>query len=838
MAAGEVARDRCNEPEVAREYFNRVLAIRPYHASATWALAGLVEKSGDAETATQVLSRRLEDTSLGGEEKARVLTQLAALARAAGIDAVAEHRLQEALTASPQHFPAAVALGDLFADAQRWIDLEQFLRSVLDAGSLQGAPPTLVAESHRRLAEAYEHLGRDEDAYQTLLTADRIHRGHLRIKLALGENRYKARRWREAGLHLSALSNHDDAERHAADVAQGLYHAALAESRCLRPEKAPALYERALELRPSYGPALQALAEIAMEQGNPTRAADLLTRQAAATDEPGERTRLFEALGDMAIMLLHDEARARTCYEAAVSAAQPIEARHVPLLHKLLERQDLGQDHAGAARTSELMASFGTTATDRVARYVRAGRDYLAAGDPVRARTAADHAVEAEPDSLDAAELLAELAIATGDSETTATVLGRALSGKDESFPERRAGLWFQLGLAREQRGDPTHARTAFERAIALAPGSPGATQARRRLIEALRTAGGDDGARRAAIIEHLRAITEATAQRADLVAFSDEHRRAGHIDAAGAALDLAIALGYSPDVHQAAFLAVNPPSSLEPDEAYRSEVTADDRAALLADLGDAPLAALMTLLAENASALWPNLDEALARAGGEKARRVTATMHADALSIFPRVAGAVGAGPSMLYVSDDQRAPDVQVVCAATPVVILGPRLLAEPGLPPGELRFLLGCAAEMTRPERIVACGQPLAETSRLVAALVRGFGTLALREAIAHWALDEDVQRAHDEIVKSALSVRMRARVEQALAPLAADHLRLQDYLDASQRAAQRIGFALAGDPAAVVRHLDPAQRDDLTFALAHPRWMELRARLGVQVRSAAG
>src|SRR4029077_18717183 len=131
--------------------------------------------------------------------------------------------------------------------------------------------------------------------FRSLVAADRLHRGHLLIKLAIGENRYKARRWREAALHLSPLATHEDAERYPSEVAQGLYHAALAEIRSLRPEKAPALYQRALDLKPNYSPALQALAEIAMEAGDHKKAADLLTRQATATEEPAERPRLFGA---------------------------------------------------------------------------------------------------------------------------------------------------------------------------------------------------------------------------------------------------------------------------------------------------------------------------------------------------------------------------------------------------------------------------------------------------------------------------------------------------------------------------------------------------------------
>jgi len=57
--------------------------------------------------------------------------------------------------------------------------------------------------------------------------------------------------------------------------------------------------------------------------------------------------RLFEALGDLALLLLHDEDRAHRCYAAAVAAAQPLEARHVALLDKLLERQDLGRRSRG-----------------------------------------------------------------------------------------------------------------------------------------------------------------------------------------------------------------------------------------------------------------------------------------------------------------------------------------------------------------------------------------------------------------------------------------------------------------------------------------------------------
>ncbi|HTJ47125.1 MAG TPA: tetratricopeptide repeat protein [Kofleriaceae bacterium] len=838
MAAGAALRDRVKDMAGARAAFERVLWLRPYHADATWALAGLIEQGGDPEAAAKLLETRLEDETLPPEEKARVLTQLAALARAAGVEMVAERRLEEALAAHGAHLPAIVALADLYGDAERWSDLEAFLKDILGDDTLKDAPASAAAELQRRLATAYEKLGRDEDAYQVLVAADRVHRGHLLIKLALGENRYKVRRWREAALHLSALATHEESGRHPAEVAQALYHAALAEIRSLRPEKAVPLYERALELKPNYAPALHALAEVAMEQGDAKKAADLITREATASEDPAERMRLFEALGDMAVMMLHDEERARTYYEAAVNAAQPIEARHLPLLEKLLERCDLAGDHLGAARTAELMAAFGADAGARVARYVAAAQSYLAGGDEDRAAGAAARALEIDPHHLDAAAILSARQQATGQIDAAIDALGKALAVKDEgdaSLKERRAPLWQRLGALRRGRGDDKGASTALERAIALAPASDAATAARKELAQMLRPRVADDPALREILLEHLRAIAEATCEVADVVAWADELRRAAAsgdgaataeappsasevegrrggapvparliVELARAALDLAAALGHKLDVHQTAFLQIHKaPPPLADDEAYKSTVTPEERAQLIDEPhGDAPtpLHTIFMTLAEAAGLLWPDANEALARAGAGGAKRVSAAIHAPALAALPRITQALGVGPVLAYANDDDAAADVRIVCAATPIVVFGPRLLGE--VPRGELRCLIGRAAEQTRPERMIAAGLPPEELDRLVAAVVRVFGPASLAPAVAALVHDEDIQRAHDEMVRGALPVKLRQRLEQLLAPLSPADLDVARYRAAVQRAADRAGVLVSADPAAAI------------------------------------
>ena len=842
MAAGEVLQSRVGDLASAQGAYERVLNLRPYHADATWALAGLSEKDGDADAAMRLLENKLEDAALMPSEKARVLTQLAALSRAAGVTPASERRLLEALAVVPDHLPAIIALVDSYVDAERWNDVDTFLHQVLDGNALAAAPPALVADLHRRLATAHEQLGRDEEAYQTLVAADRLDRGHLLIKLAIGENRYKARRWREAALHLSPLAGHDEANRYPAEVAQGLYHAALAEIRSLRADKAPALYERALELKPNFTPALQALAEIAMEQGDPKRAAELLARQAAATEDPNERLRLFESLGDLALSTLNDDQRATEWFAAAVGAAKPLEAKHVALLEKLLARQNHAGDLPGAARTAELMASFGTTPAQRAALHLRAAYDYLAAGDRVRARAASERALDNDPYDVGAVDLASQLAIEQADVDAAAGMLTRLLSAKDERVAaidaKQRALMAYRLGHARSERGDTRQAIPAFEQAIALAPDSEGATLARRALIDLAKHPGDTATStpnphdEPGTVASHFAAITASTGALHDLIAWSDELRREKKLDPARATLELAIACGHSPDPDQRQFLDSHPLYAMRDDEPYKASV--DDRA-LLCGGEPQPLAQIAATLADAAQHLWPSLDEAFERLGYAGAVRVPSSSHAAAVSMFPRLTTALSLNAVQLYMHE--AVSDILVVAASTPVIVLGPRLASEANaVAATEVRALVGRAVELCRPEHLAIAGLSPADAAQLVIAIARLFGSAALRESASMAVADEDVQRVHDDLVKAALPVKLRKRFEQQLAGISPTVLDTASYLSICHRNADRAALLIGGDAESVVACARARSEplDHLIRAIAQPGWLALRTRLGVGIR----
>src|SRR5262249_45433140 len=160
---------------------------------------------------------------------------------------------------------------------------------------------------------------------------------------------------------------------------------------------------------------------------------------------------------------LSDLTRARACYEQAVASASPLEAKHVPLLHKLRVAQRDAADAAGAGRTCELLSSFSADARTRGAVLLQTAELPPARGRPRPAR-----AVDTDPQNETALYLASELDLALADPEAAASRLGRALPGlppPDETDAPRRAELWRRLGEARRARGDPKGAVPAYEKA-------------------------------------------------------------------------------------------------------------------------------------------------------------------------------------------------------------------------------------------------------------------------------------------------------------------------------------------------------------------------------------
>jgi hypothetical protein len=173
--------------------------------------------------------------------------------------------------------------------------------------------------------------------------------------------------------------------------------------------------------------------------------------------------------------------------------------------------------------------------------------------------------------------------------------------------------------------------------------------------------------------------------------------------------------------------------------------------------------------------------------------------------------------------------------------MVVLGPRLLASELPPSREMRFLLGRAAALAQPGRVIFTGAPRDDAGRLLAAVVRNFGPPNLAAAATRLIPQvedagadhaEEVQRMHDAHVRTTLPVRLRRQFEEILATLQPRDLDLDAFLVAAERTADRAGLLASDDPASAVAHVRArgAEPSHLVRAAASAAWLALRARLG--------
>lgn len=695
----------------------------------------------------------------------------------------AERRLRGLLTSQPRSLGVHLALAEILAGAGKLDAAAEHLRETLAT-----APETTRGEQLAPLVHRFglvmAALGDADESHTLLHEAHRLDRHSLPITLALGESCFARKLWRQASLHLGSLADHPDAMRHAPAVALGLVHAAQAETRALRPANALAHHEAAVRIDPRCAPAWHALAEVAIERGDLSRAADCLEREAAATTSPKDRLRLYDALGDMAAGVLGDAARAERCF------LQVADAGSATVLEKLLA---LLRERGATTERGEACLKLAAISEPRAAKALaeEAASALVAGGQLARASAVAAELMTKYPRDVDAVVAATRVAAAAGDPARIAGWLRPTLAAWEaagDPADDRRAELWRHLGDAERDLGNEHAALEAFRKAVLAAPDSDGALAARRGLVELASTTGRPQ---HSALI----ALVEAAQDPFDVIAWARTLARTDAAEDARAAYELAQALGARLAKEDEAFLARNPPRILASDESYAAPLDDADRRDLIDDPDDAPLAEILELLAEAMAIVAPSASTALVEANLLEAKRLPATSPAATAALYPQLVKALGGPPTLLYASA-RTSRDVTLVCAHPPVVVIGPRLAAVRAGSRSDLdlagdaalRYELGRIVELSRPRRIFAAGTDPASFARLVAGLRHAFGPPS------EVPVESDVA-VEAERLRSKLSVVLRQRMTERLAstgPLDPDA-----YLTACHRAADRAGLLVCGD-----------------------------------------
>ena len=716
LDAGRVFREQIGAPDKAQICFEEALREDPRNADALRSLSALLASQGAWEEAKTVLQRQLE-ISETPETRAAVLTDLGRAAWEGSADAAeAQRYLDEALSLVPDHIPAVIAIADIYYKENLWEQAERRLSEAVR--KLRGQPQQMV-RLYQRLAEVHEKLGKLEEAYRQLLEADRMGPGQLVTKLSLGENRFRAGKWREAALHLAGLADHPDAAIYPDEVADALAHGAQSEIKLRRPERAIALYEAALRLRNGHGPSLRALADLALERGEKPQAAIYLRRMAEASSDRVQRADLLEQVGDR-YFELGDSTQALSAYEEALKIVGAPSENHVPLLEKALKLQrEAGHDEV-AARTSSLLIDLVKDPKERAMRRREAALLLSKRGETAEAARLLQQALEERPQDEDALAGLCDVWPALGKEIELEKLLRKTLPTlpaveESKEALETRARLWERLGELQAKR-DPAAALGAYEHVVEIQPSRVSARVALSALY------GDRPEHAEQAILNHRMLLAEDISRTDSLRALGNAYIQRGLTDRARCCFEV-LALFGAAQAQEIAFLDAHPAPTFQfkADDPYASSIDANDRQSHLAPPEATLMGEIFSCLSEGAPGIIGQRIEDYGLAPQDK---ISPMSDLDIGKIYGQIAKALGNKKTALFIKNDG-APDdadVQIVVQAPPAMIVGPHLAN--GAPHPEIRFQLGRGLELTRPEYILAAGVRPKQFTQLFSSVLKAF------------------------------------------------------------------------------------------------------------------
>jgi tetratricopeptide (TPR) repeat protein len=786
LEAAAVFRDQLADELQARVCFERAVADHPNSPDALGALASLEASEGRIDEATDLYERQLQATE-GNQAKAVVLTNLARVqCENPELLNEAEARLDQALELEPGHLPAVITMADIYYREQQWSKAERRLNEALRR--LRGQPEQ-TARLYHRLGEVYEKLGRLEEGYRQLVEADRAMPGQLMLRIALGENRFQARRWREAAMHFESIAEHEMASQYPEEVAQALTHAAQAELKLRRPERAAALHEAALRFAPSHPQTLRALADLAIERGEKLEAARSLRRVAECSADRKEQVQIFEQIGDLHLALGNKDA-ARSAYLDAASMVETDEPHNIPLLEKLLDLQRGDGAVVDAIATAQRIAGAVVDPAERANRRREVASLQVEIGEFADAANMLEKVLEDNPTDETALSHLCTAYAQAGRAADVAATLERLLPGlpapADKEAERRRATLWEELGNALASRNLDAGI-SALETAVGM---DSERLSARLHLAELY----AQQPERAALALENHRALVrlDPTCQ-GSLRALATDYLARGESDRGWCCLQVLDLLGAADDAERA-LLEQHALPERPTDEPYAAAVGDAERHAQLAHPGT-------RVVAEVFAALWegvPTLSRITLDSLGVTAKdKVSAISALDVAKVFSQAGKALSNQRAGLYLKPDAEFDGVRLVSAAPTALVVG-KAFAE-AVSTSELRFHIGRALELLRPEYVLAATLDSVALDDLFTAALKAFHPKHNR-----WrAGSEDSAAEEAAKLKKALPYKLAKRIAEVFQEHVDVELDCLHWRGAVLETGNRAGLLLCGDLASAAR-----------------------------------
>ncbi|HTR51812.1 MAG TPA: hypothetical protein VMJ10_13945 [Kofleriaceae bacterium] len=786
----------------AQKLYESALADDPDLVPAIDGLVVLLRDRGQLSEAITLLVNSAERMSLASE-RSRWLTDAADYCVGLGDTDWAKQLYRDARTADPNNAKAGIALVELLRDGGGSLVelvpiLDELCRTTDDPVRLRGY---LVARSG-----VARELGDQTGARNVLWRALDLDPADLQTRRELADMLFEAQQWQKARQVIEPLFEHEDLL--GRDTAIELHYRV---ARCARElgdlEGASKHAAISLALAPDHRPSLLLREELDANDPVALTAHQLALANMAPPEEKAQR---FTALGDRYIEL-GDRATAREMYREAL-VNKP--GDHL-LLTKFLE---LIADEGDWSYSLDLVRRLIETEKDAKvkARYGHlAGmiaRDEL--DDEDLAEQLVTRALEDDPGSFAIADDLEALLETSGQRDALASFYYRRLEHvrELEGRPGEQLRLWGALGELLLELDRHDDAVVAFEVAQNLDPDN---AARRARLVDLYE---GDPQYDAKAIAHHqalLRGDKRRIASYKALRVLYDRGGQAERATAIGEAiavldgLDVRVIEDGIKSLFERGHTA-DPSPRREPSAKPRSLSDADWLALSRFDV-DLQLSALFALAAPAFAAERARIRPPQGMPARED------DVPAKIAKLVARVAGSFGLTLPPVYIDRDQMSPCKVVMRARdgrlVPVLVIGRPALEHPDEPAAEheLAFVLARQLADLRSDRIARLLVPRANELAQIVELALG-----LKHETESTSARSEAPRADDLVTRGARwltgslhpmeldqAVALGGRLrERNIQPLRA----AVDWLAATERAADRIGFVVVGDLANCVRVLE--------------------------------
>jgi tetratricopeptide (TPR) repeat protein len=790
MSAAQMMHEKMGDKERAIDLYNWVLEQDSDYLPAIEALIGLQQKN--PEHLENLLKRKidlLEDPQL----KALTLTELGQIQRqlTRSLDESLQC-YQQALELRPHLIPAVDALSQLYLSQN---DLEA-ARALLASCVEHLGPSAETGTFFFRLGRICEQMGRDEEAFHYLLEALHLNPQNIIIRIAIGLNRFRMQKWREALRHFQELRDHPDLASTPELGAEAFFAAAQCEENLRHPFRAISYYEATVELDPYHRGANSALADSSIEAKQWKKATEYLQREIARTEDREHQRQRLRLLADIYHQRLDNLTEAAGCYTQLFHELPDEKNIRLEVLPTILSLLQKAGQHTTSAQVAEALSSSLEHEPQKWQMRLIAANEWEASGETAKAIEHYYVVLEMNPWAFPAVQALSRLLEESGQIEKLIELLNIFVATPErqpaapDAPPSPRAQLLARLGELHFQRGEPEKALSVLHQSLELSE-NPKLREVLAELYDHPHLS--QPPYTEAALKNHHLLLQANPGRVASLKALARDAEKTAPFRAQSyyQVLDVLEAL----DERGKTFLLRYPLKNLEAEAPYPGVITDIERTTYLSLPQVHQLTDVFTTLWEAAPTLFT---KNLAGYGILPEHRVSPLADHNLAKIFSATARVLGLKQTTLYLQPADAAPateqpanTVQIVGMAPPAILFPEAMMASASIP--TLRFLLGRSLELTQPAYIFAAGLERTEFSGLLTSILRAFHPRHMRgrlEVGAH-AMEQAAR------LRRNLPFKVARKLGELFRQQANLHFDSASWRQAVQISANRVGLVLCGD-----------------------------------------